>query len=256
MLRAMALAGPRLDGKAAVVTGASSGIGKGIAEALAAAGARVLVTGRHAERLAATADEIKATGGACRQLALDLTEPGACEALVDDAIDGLGAIDVLVHSAGLFWPKPFEETPLGEFDAQWTLNVRVPFELSQVALPHLGPGSSILFVSSIAGYVGFPNSSAYCASKGAVELLAKALAVELAPRRIRVNVIAPGNVRTPMNEHLLAHPEYMKAMLDATPARRIGEVAEIAPFAVFLASDAASFMIGSSVLIDGGWAAA
>jgi NAD(P)-dependent dehydrogenase (short-subunit alcohol dehydrogenase family) len=174
---------------------------------------------------------------------------------VDSAIEAFGALDVVVHSAGLFWPKPFEDTSLDDLDAQWLLNVRVPFELSQVALPHLGPGSSILFISSIAGYVGFPNSSAYCATKGAVELLAKALAVELAPGQIRVNVIAPGNVRTPMNEHLLARPEYMEAMLDATPSRRIGEVADIAPFAVFLASDAASFMIGSSVLIDGGWAA-
>jgi NAD(P)-dependent dehydrogenase (short-subunit alcohol dehydrogenase family) len=89
-----------------------------------------------------------------------------------------------------------------------------------------------------------------------VELLARALAVELAPLGIRVNVIAPGNVRTPMNEHLLAEPDYMAAMLDATPSRRIGEVDDIAPLAVFLASDAASFMIGSSVLVDGGWAAA
>jgi NAD(P)-dependent dehydrogenase (short-subunit alcohol dehydrogenase family) len=255
MLRAMVLAGPRLDGKSAIVTGASSGIGKGIAEALGAAGARVLVTGRDAERLASTAFEIEAAGGSCAQLALDLTKAGACSTLVDSAIEAFGALDVVVHSAGLFWPKPFEDTSLDDLDAQWLLNVRVPFELSQVALPHLGPGSSILFISSIAGYVGFPNSSAYCATKGAVELLAKALAVELAPGQIRVNVIAPGNVRTPMNEHLLARPEYMEAMLDATPSRRIGEVADIAPFAVFLASDAASFMIGSSVLIDGGWAA-
>jgi NAD(P)-dependent dehydrogenase (short-subunit alcohol dehydrogenase family) len=244
-----------VDGRTAIVTGASSGIGRGIAEALAAAGARVVVSGRDEERLAETANAIDAGGGACEQLPLDLTEAGACRELVERAMQAFGSIDVLVHSAGVFWPKPFAETSLGDLDAQWQLNVRVPFELSQTALPYLGAGSSILFISSIAGYVGFPNSSAYCATKGAVELLAKALAVELAPLGIRVNVIAPGNVRTPMNEHLLARPDYMAAMLDATPSRRIGEVSEIAPLAVFLASDAASFMIGSSVLVDGGWAA-
>jgi NAD(P)-dependent dehydrogenase (short-subunit alcohol dehydrogenase family) len=244
-----------VDGKTAIVTGASSGIGKGIAEALAAAGARVVITGRDEERLAETANAIEVEGGACQLLALDLTEAGACLELVERAIQAFGSIDVLVHSAGVFWPKPFAETSLGDLDTQWQLNVRAPFELSQAALPHLGAGSSILFISSIAGYVGFPNSSAYCATKGAVELLARALAVELAPLGIRVNVIAPGNVRTPMNEHLLARPDYMAAMLDATPSRRIGEVSEISPLAVFLASDAASFMIGSSVLVDGGWAA-
>jgi NAD(P)-dependent dehydrogenase (short-subunit alcohol dehydrogenase family) len=243
-------------GKTAIVTGASWGFGKGIAEAMAEAGAGVVITGRDAERLAATAHVIEAGAGASHSVVADLTAPGACGELVQSALDVFGSIDVLVHTAGIFWPKPFEETTLADFDSQWELNVRVPFELSKLAVPHLGSGSSIIFISSIAGYTGFPNSSAYCATKGAIELLTKALAVELAPRGIRVNAIAPGNVRTHMNEHLLANPDYNQAMLDATPSRLIGEVSEIAPFAVFLASEAASFMYGSSVLIDGGWAAA
>jgi NAD(P)-dependent dehydrogenase (short-subunit alcohol dehydrogenase family) len=247
---------PPLDGKTAIVTGASSGIGKGIAEAMAEAGARVVITGRDEQRLAGTAHAIEVAGGTSHSVVADLTAPGACAGLVQAALDAFGSIECVVHTAGIFWPKPFEETTLPDFDSQWELNVRVPFELSQGAVPHLRRGSSIIFISSIAGYTGFPNSSAYCASKGAIELLTKALAVELAPRGIRVNAIAPGNVRTHMNEHLLANPDYNKAMLDATPSRLIGEVSEIAPFAVFLASDAASFMYGSSVLIDGGWAAA
>lgn len=246
----------RLDGKTAIVTGASSGIGKGIAEAMAEAGARVVISGRDATRLAETAAVIEQAGGRSHSVTADLTAPGACAELVRASLDAFGSIDCLVPSAGIFWPKPFEETTLADLDRQWEINVRAPFELSQLALPHLSAGSSIIFISSIAGYVGFPNSTAYCATKGAVELLTKALAVELAPRGIRVNVIAPGNVLTHMNEHLIAKPEYEKAMLDATPSRRIGDVAEIAPFAVLLASDAASFMYGSSVLIDGGWAAA
>jgi NAD(P)-dependent dehydrogenase (short-subunit alcohol dehydrogenase family) len=247
---------PRLDGKTAIVTGASSGIGKGIAEAMANAGARVVITGRDEARLGETARVIQEGGGTCHSVVADLTAPGACGALVQAALDAFGSIDSVVQTAGIFWPKPFEETTLSDLDRQWKLNVRVPFELTQLALPSLRAGSSIIFISSIAGRTGFPNSSAYCATKGAVELMTKALAVELAPRGIRVNAIAPGNIRTHMNEHLLANPDYNQAMLDATPSRRIGEVAEIAPFAVFLASDAASFMVGSSVLIDGGWAAA
>jgi NAD(P)-dependent dehydrogenase (short-subunit alcohol dehydrogenase family) len=243
-----------LDGKVAIVTGASSGIGAAIAGAMAEAGAKVVATGRDEARLAAVAQGIDE--GAGRAIVLDLTTEGACKRVVDGAVDAFGRIDCLVHSAGIFWPKPFPETSLDDLDRQWELNVRVPFELSQLALPHLGQGASIIFVSSIAGYTGFPNSSAYCATKGAVELLTRALAVELAPQGIRVNCIAPGNVATPMNAHLLANPEYHKAMIDATPSRSIGKVEEIAPMAVFLASDEASFMVGSSVLIDGGWAAA
>jgi NAD(P)-dependent dehydrogenase (short-subunit alcohol dehydrogenase family) len=246
----------RLDGKTAIVTGASSGIGKGIAEAIAEAGAKVLLTGRDVERLSETARGIEKAGGTCRSVSLDLVAADAARKLVDSSLEAFGSIDVIVHSAGIFWPKPFAETSLDDLDRQWEINVRAPFALSQAALPHLGAGSSIIFISSIAGYVGFPNSTAYCATKGAVELLVRALAVELAPRGIRVNAIAPGNIRTHMNAHLIANPEYEQAMLDATPSRRIGEVQEVAPLAVFLASDAASFMVGSSVLVDGGWAAA
>jgi NAD(P)-dependent dehydrogenase (short-subunit alcohol dehydrogenase family) len=249
------MAARELEGKSAIVTGASSGIGAAIAEAVAAAGARVVVNGRDDERLRALAERIAEGGGESVAVDADVCGPDAPARLVDAALKAFGAIDVIVHSAGIFWPKPFPETSLADLDRQWEVNVRAPFALTQAALPHLGAGSSVIFMSSIAGYAGFPNASAYCATKGAIELLTRALGVELAQRGIRVNCIAPGNVATPMNAHLLADSDYYDAMIAATPSRSIGRVEEIAPMAVFLASDRASFMVGSSVLIDGGWCA-
>ena len=244
-----------LEGKTAVVTGASSGIGAGIAEAMAHAGACVVAVGRNRQRLEETAKAIEEDGGRCGVIAVDITAPEAPRRIVDETVQAFGALNVLVHAAGIFWPKPFTETSLDDLDRQWETNVRAPYAITQAAMPHLRPGGSVIFVSSAAGHVGFVNSSAYCASKGAVELLSKALTQEFGAEGVRFNCIAPGNIRTPMNEHLLADPDYMKLMLDFTPSKRIGEVAEIAPAAVFLASDAGKYLFGSSLVVDGGWVA-
>jgi len=241
----------RLDGKVAIVTGASSGIGFAIAEAMAEADAKVVVAGRDDERLRLAA----AAAGDARVVSADLAEDDAPARIVSEALDAFGRIDSLVHSAGIFWPKPLGDAPLEDFDMQWRVNVRAPYALTQAALPHLGPDSSVIFVSSIAGQVAFPNSAAYCATKGAVEQLTKALAVELSPQGIRVNSIAPGNIRTPMNEELLKDPDYEQMYIDGTPYGRVGVVEDIAPLAVFLASDGARYIHGESILVDGGWAA-
>ncbi|MFJ2755412.1 SDR family NAD(P)-dependent oxidoreductase [Nocardioides sp. NPDC087217] len=244
-----------LAGKVAVITGASSGIGAEIARDMHRAGAQVLLVGRNQERLAAVASSLAANGERVESLRVDLTDEAAPDAVVRRALDRFGRLDILVNAAGVFTPTPFLETTDQILDDQWDANVRAPFRLARAATGHLGEGSSILFVSSICGYAGFPNSTAYCATKGAVELLVKALTAELSPRGIRVNAVAPGNVRTSINEHLLTDPVYEKQMLAATPAGRIGEVSDIAPAVVFLASPAASYIHGSSLLIDGGWIA-
>jgi NAD(P)-dependent dehydrogenase (short-subunit alcohol dehydrogenase family) len=242
---------PRLDGKVLVVTGASSGIGFGIAQTASEAGANVVLVGRDKERLAHCAKGVREH----RIVSVDLTEDEAPETIVRAALDSFGSLDGLVHSAGIWEPMGFLEGGVDVLDRQWEVNVRAPYALSRAAVPHMREGSSIVFISSIAGHSGFPNSVAYCATKGAIELLTKALAMELSPREIRVNCVAPGNIRTPMNAERLASPEYEAGMIEATPLRRIGVVEEVAPSVVFLSSDAARFIQGTTLLVDGGWTA-
>jgi NAD(P)-dependent dehydrogenase (short-subunit alcohol dehydrogenase family) len=241
----------RLDDKVVVVTGASSGIGLGIARAASEAGAALILVGRDEERLARCARDV----GKHKIVSVDLTRDEAPETIVRAALDSFGSLDVLVHSAGIWEPVGFLDSGIDVFDRQWAVNIRAPYALSRAAVPHMPEGSAIVFISSIAGHSGFPNSVAYCATKGAVELLTKALAMELSPRGIRVNCVAPGNIRTAMNAEKLASPEYEAGMIEATPLRRIGVVEDVAPSVVFLASDAARFIQGATLLVDGGWTA-
>lgn len=242
---------PRLEGKVAIVTGASSGIGFAVAQAMSEAGAKVVLVGRDVDRLRRCAEVCAES----HLVAVDLVSEEAPARIVAETLSAFGAIDSLVHSAGIFWPKPMAEAPLEDFDTQWRVNVRAPYALTRAALPHLRRDSSVTFVSSIAGKVAFPNSAAYCATKGAIEQLTKALAVELSPLGVRVNAIAPGNIRTAMNEELLKSKEYEQMYLDGTPYGRVGVVEDIAPLAVFLASDAARYIHGESIVVDGGWTA-
>ena len=244
----MAPTNTSLKGKVAVITGASSGIGAEIARELSEWGASVLLVGRDEERLDGVASELSRAGAEADRLSIDITADEAPDEIVAKAVARFGTLDILVHAAGVFLPTPFVETPDSELDAQLAVNVRAPFRLTRSAAPHLSDGSAVIFVSSICGYVG-------CATKGAVELLVKSLSAEFAPKGIRVNAVAPGNVRTSINAHLLADKEYERQMLDSTPAGRVGEVGDIAPAVAFLASPAASYIHGSSLLIDGGWVA-
>jgi glucose 1-dehydrogenase len=245
-----------LSGRTSVVTGASSGIGRTVAGAMAEAGANLMLIGRDEERLQETVSAVKERGGEAEPVAVELTADNAASTIVEATMKRFGALNILVNCAGIFEPQPFETQPLESFDRQMAVNVRAPFALIQAALPHLRPDGAVVNISSIAGYAGFPQSAAYCATKGAVELMTRALATELGPQGVRVNCVAPGNIRTPMNaEQFAASPEYQKSLEDKTPLGRIGETEDIAAAVVFLASPAAKFVNGASWLVDGGWAA-
>jgi glucose 1-dehydrogenase len=245
-----------LSGKSAIVTGASSGIGRAVAEALAEAGANLMLVGRNRERLAATVAAVEARGVEAGVVEAELTDTDAPQQIIEATVKRFGGVNILVNCAGIFEPMPFETQPLDSFDRQMATNVRAPFALTQAALPYLKPAGAVVNISSIAGYKGFPQSAAYCASKGAVELMTRALGSELGPMGVRVNCIAPGNIRTPMNQHQFeASREYEQSLEERTPLGRIGETEDIAAAVVYLCSPAAKFVNGASWLVDGGWAA-
>jgi NAD(P)-dependent dehydrogenase (short-subunit alcohol dehydrogenase family) len=237
-----------LDGRVAVITGGSGGLGAACAEALAAAGAEPVVVGRSAAALEAVAAR---TGG--RAVPCDVTDAGEVRA----AFAGLDAVDVLVTCAGGNRPQPFLEVEPDALEWSLALNVRGAFLCAQAAAARMaaaGRGGAIVHVTSQMGHVGAPGRTVYCAAKHAVEGLAKAMAVELAPQGIRVNCVAPTFVDTPMTRPYLEGEE-RDEVLRRIPLGRLGEPAEVAAAVTFAASDAASLMTGASLVVDGGWTA-
>jgi NAD(P)-dependent dehydrogenase (short-subunit alcohol dehydrogenase family) len=245
----------QLTGKVAVVTGASSGIGAESARLLAAAGARVALVGRDAERLEAVRAEIAQAGGTALAVVADLADGAAPQQVVDRTVAEWGGIDALVHSAGLFEAGPLAEAPVESLDRQWTVNVRAPYLLTQAALPQLRDAAAVVFVASSVVRSGFPALAAYTATKGAVDAMARSLAAELAPR-VRVNTIAPGFVRTPMvTVQFDANPAMEAGLVEQTPVGFVGRPQDIGHAVVYLCSEASAYTHGSTLVIDGGWTA-
>ena len=244
----------RLDGKVAVVTGAGRGLGRACALALAGAGAEVVAVSRTGEELEALADEIRGGGGTARALVCDITDRGQ----IEERIGGLERVDVLVNNAGTNAPEPFVDVSEENYDRVMGLNVKSLFVVSQIVARGMierSEGGSIVHMSSQMGHVGAPTRTVYCTSKHAVEGLTKAMGVELAPHRIRVNAIGPTFIVTPMTRPFFENAAFREDTLARIPLGRLGELEDIMGAIVFLASPASALITGASLTIDGGWTA-
>ena len=244
-----------LEGKAAIVTGASRGIGRAIALGFARAGANVALAARNEGDLKSLADEIEEIGRRAIVVPTDVTQRDQIETLIERTIEDLGGLDVLVNNAGgtRFMAPIVALRPEG-WDKAMRLNLDAVFHGTQLAAQKMADsgGGSIIQISSVAGIMGTPGLSFYSAAKGAVRLLSQSVAKELAEANVRVNSIAPGWVATDLNKNLREDPGSDKFVTDMVPMKRWGEAEEIVGAAVFLASDASSFVTGTTIVVDGG----
>lgn len=240
-------------GKTALVTGASRGIGRSAAVALAKAGAQVLVHyGRNAAEAGSVVGQIKAEGGRAEAIGADLSDPQGAHKLASKVREIIGErLDILVANAGVSKAATIEETTVEDFDALFAVNVRAPYFLVQQLLPILKEGSSVIFTSSLAAHAAVGNLSAYAATKGAVDTLVKHFALILGAKGVRVNAVAPGVVETDMSN--FARTEAGRDFtLSMQALKRVAQPDDIAGAIAFLASDAARWVSGDTLRVDGG----
>jgi NAD(P)-dependent dehydrogenase (short-subunit alcohol dehydrogenase family) len=246
----------RLEHKTALVTGATSNIGRAIATAFAAEGAHVVVSGRNQQRGAEVVAEIRAAGGRADFIAADLDgSPNASRDLAQDAARALGGhIDVLVNNAGIFPGGSTAATEEETFDQVYAVNVKAPFFLTAAVAPAMvdNGGGAIINLGSWIARLGIPGGSLYSSTKGAIETLTKAWAAEFGPAGVRVNAISPGVIRDPTLYSPDGANEHAEAMMHGTPAGHTGTPDAIADAAVYLASDEAAFVHGTVIDVDGG----
>lgn len=246
----------RLTDKVALITGAGRGIGRGLALGFAREGAYVVLVSRTSQELEDVAAEARALGVQALAIAADVRDEPAVQAAVDAAVGQFGHIDVLLNAAGIPMVAPTAELPLEHWRRAIDINLTGTFLCCRAAGGvMLAQGSgSIINIGSIHSFQGIPMRAAYAASKGGVLQFTRSLAVEWAPYGVRVNMIAPGWIRTPLQDDLVAQGKLDRAPIIArTPARRIGEVSDLVGPAVFLASEESAFVIGEMLVVDGGW---
>ncbi|MFL0415398.1 SDR family oxidoreductase [Sphingomonas sp. 179-I 2A4 NHS] len=239
------------DGKVALITGASGGLGREIALGLARAGAHVLLHGRRADELRTLADEIGARGGSAEMLAFDLTD----EAATATALAGVPRIDILVNNAGHRDRRPIADLNRAAVRHLLEINLSAPFDLARLLAPRLPAGGRIINISSIAGQIARSGDAAYTMSKAGLEGLTRALAAELGPRDITVNAVAPGYFATEANAAMVDDPGVAEHLARRTSLGRWGRPAEIVGAVLFFASDAASYVTGQVLAVDGGYLA-
>lgn len=244
----------RLDGKKALVTGASRGIGLGGAVALAEQGAHVVMAARNAEEIEKAAQALRDQGMSAEGISLDVGDHAAMVTTVRQ----FGPFDVLFNNAGTNEPMPYVDVTEENYDKIVDLDLKAAFFVAQEVAKGMieqGNGGSIIHTSSQMGHVGGIDRAVYCGAKWGIEGVTKASAIELAPHQIRVNTIAPTFIRTPMTASTFNNPERVKWLEEKIKIGRVGEIEDIMGALVFLASDASALVTGTSIIIDGGWTA-
>lgn len=236
--------------KTAVVTGAGVGIGKGIALALAQEGYDVVVADLSQENSEQTSDELGKLGVKSIAVTCDVSKAGDVQALFEQTVKEFGKVDVLVNNAGIYPFVPFEKMQEADWDKVMNVNLKSVFLCSKEALKSMPAGGRIINISSIAAVQGFAGLVHYCASKGGVNGMIRALALELAPKKITVNAVAPGAIKTPGAQ---STEEIEKQTIAGIPMGRMGQPEDIANAVVFLASEKSSYITGQSIVVDGGW---
>ncbi|MDP9043318.1 MAG: glucose 1-dehydrogenase [Pseudomonadota bacterium] len=244
----------RLDGRLALITGSSGGIGLALARGLAQAGARVVLNGRDVAKLARCEGELRGEGLAVQARAFDVTDRAAVDAAVTEIESGLGPIDILINNAGIQRRAPFHLFAASDWTELMRANVDSVFHVGQAVARHMVERrrGRIINICSVQSEVGRPGIAPYAASKGALKMLTKGMAIDLGPHGINVNGIGPGYFKTELNAGLVADPDFSTWLVNRTPSRRWGEVEELAGAAVFLASDASRFVNGHILYVDGG----
>lgn len=247
-------AGGRLAGRTALVTGAGKGLGRAIALGFAAAGADVVLMARTRSDLEAVAREVEALGRQALVAVADATDSRQVDAVVEQTVARFGRVDVLAHAAGGSLRKPSVEVTDEEWDGVISANLSSTFKVCRAVGRHMlaQGGGSIINLSSTAGMRGRAGNAPYSAAKAAVINLSRALAMEWAPKGVRVNVLAPGRFLTPLTEAEMSVPEKYAAFVRQVPLGRIGQPEEIQDIAVWLASDASAYVTGSTITLDGG----
>ncbi len=243
-----------LTGKLALVTGSSAGIGYALAQALASAGAEIVLNGRDAGKLESVATELRSKGHVVHPVAFDVTEPGAVEAAIAAIEKEIGPIHILVNNAGMQYRSPLEEMPDEKWHAIMRLNVDSVFYVSKSVARRMIERRSgkIINICSVQSELGRPGIAPYTASKGAVKMLTKGMAIDWGRYGINVNGLGPGYFKTQLTEALVRDEKFSSWLTSRTPSGRWGEVSELGGAIVFLASDASSFVNGHILYVDGG----
>ncbi len=244
----------RLDGRCALVTGSSAGIGLALARGLAQAGARVVLNARHANKLNAAVAQLRSEGLDAQGRVFDVTDAAAVRAAVDAIESELGAIDILVNNAGMQIRGPLHEYADADWHTLMKTNLDSVYYVGQAVAKKMIPRGQgrIINICSVQSELGRPGIAPYTASKGAVKMLTKGMAIDWGPFGLNVNGIGPGYFKTELNQKLVDDPQFSAWLMARTPSRRWGDVQDLAGAAVFLASEAARFVNGHILYVDGG----